>query len=257
MRKASNRRSRWLCHTISQRHGSGVVLSSGWVCSLNMSFHFHLTFFKESNFFYLTGCSIPSSLVLLAASSVTSDPVITLFIPDVCPADLMWSIPPPTIVEARKTYNVTDICHTETFSSSFDSALAAAPTTLVHTLPQTSQFPALPPLSAGVAGSLDTYLITALHRARLTKSNAEIQRIRRANEISSRAHEVVMRVLGVGVRGASGSTDGEMAQSHPPLPGEWLIEREAEAEAIFVASCRREGCAIVLSLFFQSPMKMT
>ena len=55
-----------------------------------------------------------------------------------------------------------------------------------------------------------------------------------------------MRVLGVGVRGAPGSTD---AQSHPPLPGEWLIEREAEAEAIFVASCRREGCVIVLSLF--------
>jgi Xaa-Pro dipeptidase len=25
------------------------------------------------------------------------------------------------------------------------------------------------------------------------------------------------------------------------LPGEWLIEKEAEAEAIFVASCRREG----------------
>jgi len=155
----------------------------------------------------------------------------------------MWSIPPPTILEARKMYNVTDILHTGTFSSHFDSALAAAPTALVHTLPQTqtAQFPALPPLSAGVAGSLDTYLITALHRARLTKSNAEIQRIRRANEISSRAHEVVMRVLGVGVRGAPGSTDGEMAQNHPPLPGEWLIEREAEAEAIFVASCRREG----------------
>jgi len=187
--------------------------------------------------------------VLLTASSVTSDPVITLFIPDVRPSDLMWSIPPPTIPEARKTYNVTGILHTETFSSSFDSALAAAPSALVHTLPQTAQFPALPPLSAGVAGSLDTYLITALHRARLTKSNAEIQRIRRANEISSHAHEVVMRVLGAGVRGAPGSTGGEVAQSRPPLPGEWLIEREAEAEAIFVASCRREGCAIVLSLF--------
>jgi len=27
----------------------------------------------------------------------------------------------------------------------------------------------------------------------------------------------------------------------PLMPGEWLIEKEAEAEAIFVASCRREG----------------
>ena len=161
----------------------------------------------------------------------------------------MWSIPPPTISEARKVYNVTDILHTETFSSSFDSALAAAPSALVHTLPRTPQFPVLPPLSTAVTGSLDTCLLTALHRARLTKSDAEIQRIRRANEISSRAHEVVMRVLGVGVRGAPGTTDVEMAQGHPPLPGEWLIEKEAEAEAIFVASCRREGCAIILSLF--------
>ena len=195
---------------------------------------------QESNFFYLTGCSTPSSLALLTASSVTSDPVITLFIPDVRPADLMWSIPPPTIPEARKTHNVTDILHTESFSSSLDSALAAAPGALVHTLPQTSQFPALPPLPAS-AGSLDAYLLPALHRARLIKSEAEIQRIRRANEISSRAHEVVMRVLGAGVRDTQANKEDKTAQCHPPLPSEWLIEREAEAEAIFVASCRREG----------------
>jgi len=55
-----------------------------------------------------------------------------------------------------------------------------------------------------------------------------------------------MRVLGAGVRAASlpaaVSRDVDMSpRHHPLLPGEWLIEREAEAEAIFVASCRREG----------------
>ena len=160
----------------------------------------------------------------------------------------MWSIPPPTIPEARETHNVTDILHTESFSSLFDSALATAPGALVHTLPQTAQFPALPSLLAGVTGSESAYLLPALHRARLTKSDAEIQRIRRANEISSRAHEVVMRVLGAGVRGARADRDDQMAQRHPPLPGEWLIEREAEAEAIFVASCRREGYAVASPL---------
>jgi hypothetical protein len=54
-----------------------------------------------------------------------------------------------------------------------------------------------------------------------------------------------MRVLGVGVRGALTSQRAGAAQVHPSLPGEWLIEREAEAEAIFVASCRREGYAVI------------
>ena len=59
-----------------------------------------------------------------------------------------------------------------------------------------------------------------------------------------------MRVLGAGVRAASlvaaANRDGNMSpRHHSLLPGEWLIEREAEAEAIFVASCRREGYAVV------------
>jgi Xaa-Pro dipeptidase len=180
----------------------------------------------------------------LIAHSVTSDPVITLFIPDAHPADLMWSIPPPTISEALEAYDVADVLQTESLCSSFSSAIAAAPGALIHTLPRTAQFPQLPLFSSAVT-SLDAYLLTALHRARLTKSDAEIQRIRRANEISSRAHEVVMRVLGAEVRGTPVRRDGEAAQPYPPLPGEWLIQREAEAEAVFVASCRREGYAIV------------
>jgi Xaa-Pro dipeptidase len=212
---------------------------------------------QESNFYYLTGCSIPSSFALLIASSTTSDPVITLFIPDAHPADLMWSVPPPTIPEVRETHDASNVLHTESFPSSFVSALNAAPDALVHTLPQTSQFPALPPSlfadASHSSSSSDAYLLSALHRARLTKSDAEVQRVRRANEISSRAHEVVMRVLGAGVRVASlpaaASRDGDMSpRHHSLLPGEWLIEREAEAEAIFVASCRREGYAVVSPL---------
>jgi Xaa-Pro dipeptidase len=173
-----------------------------------------------------------------------------LFIPNVDPADLMWSIPPPTISAARETHDVANVLHTTSFASSFASALTAAPTALVHTLPQTAQFPALPPLSVDAVTPSDGYLLLALHRARLIKSDAEIQRIRHANEISSRAHEVVMRVLGVGVRSALTSEGAGAVRHHPPLPGEWLIEREAEAEAIFVASCRREGCAVIFPLIF-------
>ena len=53
-----------------------------------------------------------------------------------------------------------------------------------------------------------------------------------------------MRVLGAGVRRAFRSPqdcEGDVRAAAVALPGEWLIEKEAEAEAIFVASCRREG----------------
>ena len=88
------------------------------------------------------------------------------------------------------------------------------------------------------------YLLAALHRARLVKTLEEVALIRHANAISSRAHEVVMRVLGLGVSALTHDAN------HPPhvaddprpsLPSEWLITKEYEAEALFVASCRREG----------------
>jgi len=162
------------------------------------------------------------------ASSITSDPVITLFIPGVHPADLMWSIPPSTILEAREMHNVSNVLHTNFFFfSSFVSALNAAPDVLVHMLPQISQFPTLPlllfPDASHGSSTSDAYLLFALHHVRLTKSGAEVQRIRHANEISSRAHEVVMHVLGAGVQAvllpAVASRDGDL--SPPPIASAW------------------------------------
>ncbi|KAH8980061.1 Creatinase/aminopeptidase [Lactarius akahatsu] len=253
-----------------------IIVLAGSVTPYRNDTDRELPFRQESNFFYLTGCSVPSSLLLLTASSATSDDLVTtLFIPEAEPADLMWSVPPPTLDAARDIYNVTDVLYTSSFTSSLAAALQAAKAgrkhtsgtpggspfahaitaaamtagTIfhphVHTLPQTTQFPTLPSFPHTVR-ILSTYLLSALHRARLTKSAAEIAHIRRANAISSRAHEVVMRVLGVGVRRAlagpqGGTQDADAVAKRVPLPSEWLIEKEAEAEAIFVASCRREG----------------
>lgn len=72
--------------------------------------------------------------------------------------------------------------------------------------------------------------------------------IRKANEISSRAHEVIMRVLGKAVKD---KLSGKSQAGTLLMPGDWLIEKEAEAEAIFVASCRREGC-----VFFDIALKL-
>ena len=169
-----------------------------------------------------------------------------LFIPRIEPADIMWSVPPPTLEVAARTHEVSRVDYSDNLTKALHGLTKSSPDSIIHILPKDSVlFPVIPQeLTALPASSqvkvTDGYLLPALHQARLIKTPEELQLIKKANEISSRAHETVMRVLGAAVRGAI--TKGEGAgETRPLLPGEWLIEKEAEAEAIFVASCRREG----------------
>ena len=207
-----------------------------------------LLFRQESNFFYLTGCNVPSSLFIASYHvKPTSDGVYgasisgTLFIPEANEADLMWSLPPPTLQEAGGTHDVDNVefCPPD-LGDAIDKVIKDLNGGLVHILPTDSGlFPKLPPRSAAKEVALiDAYLLTAIQQTRLEKDAEEVELIKRANAISSRAHEVVMRVLGMAAKAKIGAQD---ALDRPLLPGEWLIEKEAEAEALFVASCRREG----------------
>ena len=205
--------------------------------------------FQESNFYYLSGCQIPGSFLLITFRGDKSPERIAshdLFIPRIEPADIMWSVPPPTLEVAAKTHDVTRVDHPDNLAKVLHDLTKSSPDSILHTLPKDSVlFPIVPQELTTLATSsqvkvTDEYLLSALHQARLTKTPDELQLIKKANEISSRAHETVMRVLGAAVRGAI--TKGKGAgETRPLLPGEWLIEKEAEAEAIFVASCRREG----------------
>ena len=154
----------------------------------------------------------------------------------------MWSVPPPSLDQAQGLFDAHGIAHPADLKDAIAELLKAHPDTLFHTLPRNSpHFQALPEEYASFVqaeGAItDAYLLKALHRTRLVKDAYEIEQIRKANAISSRAHEVVMRVLGAAVQGKIRS----QADNRPLLPSEWLIETEGEAEAIFVASCRREG----------------
>lgn len=158
----------------------------------------------------------------------------------------MWSVPPPTKEEATSSYEVSRVDNVKNLPTAITEQLQAYPNAIIHILPKNSVlFPPLQEPFTGAAASKDVtitddFLLSALHRARLTKDEFELAEIQKANEISSRAHETVMRVLGQGVRGAIKKAQGA-GVDRPLLPGEWLIQKEAEAEALFVASCRREG----------------
>ncbi|KAF8971125.1 metallopeptidase family M24-domain-containing protein [Flammula alnicola] len=212
----------------AERTKPQVLLLSGEVTGFRNDTDRELVLRQESNFYYLSGCTVPSSFLLAAyqpGTSLSNTPSIDLFIPKAELADMMWSVPPPSIEAASK-------CMTA-LAAAIETLIKALPGALFHTLPRNSPlFPILPSeytqqvLTADGAVT-DLYLLSALHHARLTKDAHEIAAIKHANEISSRAHEVVMRVLGKAVKGKIEAGSG--------------AGKEAEAEAIFVASCRREG----------------
>jgi Xaa-Pro dipeptidase len=160
----------------------------------------------------------------------------------------MWSVPPPTLDVASKTHDVSRVDHSDNLKDALRALYDSTANSILHILPNDpALFPRLPLESMTLDASsspkvtiTDEYLLNALHKARLIKTPEEQQLIKKANEISSRAHETVMRVLGAAVRGAIIKANGA-GETRPLLPAEWLIEKEAEAEAIFVASCRREG----------------
>ncbi|KAF7304851.1 Xaa-Pro dipeptidase [Mycena kentingensis (nom. inval.)] len=233
----------------AERTKPHVILLAGAVVECRNDTDRELALRQESNFYYLSGCDIPSSYLLVAYQRGTSleKPSVELFIPKVTTSDLMWSVPAPSPDTAAQMHDATSVQLTEDLPSAIERLLKALPGALFHVLPRNSlEFPKLSeeylqPILALEGGAVtDFYLLSALHRTRLIKDGYEIGLISKACDISSRAHETVMRVLGAAVKGAITMGAGA-GVDRPLLPSEWLIQKEAEAEAIFVASCRREG----------------
>ncbi len=204
---------------------------------------------RKSNFYYLTGCDIPASALLIFVPPVRNGEVFgrsvqsTLLIPEEDPLETMWSPPPPTIEQAKTKHpGISSVQYISALRKLVLLFLQNHPNALIQTLPldKPSLFPPLHDSLIAVVTKNGTskYLLPALHRARLIKTPYEILLIRKANAISSRAHELIMRVLG---EHAHDDLVGKSAEGKLVMPSEWRIEKEAEAEAAFVASCRREG----------------
>ncbi|PVG02478.1 putative prolidase [Serendipita vermifera] len=200
-----------------------------------------LSFRQESNFFWLSGCDLPGSFLMLY--SMTPGSYIShLFIPEEDPLEVLWSPAPPSLAQAGDLYDVTNIGFSKDFTTSLTTVTSNITNHMIHVLPSSPLFPSQPTEVTSCLGSATSqYLLDALHQVRLIKDEYEIGLIKKANDISSRAHEVVMRLLGEGVKDQAHQNTSTNGIADPSLPSQWRITKEAEAEAVFVASCRREG----------------
>lgn len=149
----------------------------------------------------------------------------------------MWSVAPPTLEEAEAKFDSDAIQYTtelESLVSKFEGT--------IHTLPSTMEFPPLAE-AVKIKNKADEQLRTALHIARMVKTDYEIELIREANRISSGAHEVLMRELGRYAKKRVNAADAGKEKERTGKEGitEWEVESEGDAEALFVATCRRMG----------------
>ena len=165
----------------------------------------------------------------------------------------MWSVAPPTLDEARGKLESDDISYTSDLAGRLSEFKGT-----VYTLPLTMEYPSFTTTtreildrlasSEGGAGEHNDKvegLRIALHKARMVKTEYEIELIREANRISSGAHEVLMRELGryAKRRAAAGGAGSGKEKERSGKEGitEWEVESEGDAEALFLASCRRMG----------------
>lgn len=114
---------------------------------------------------------------------------------------------PPTTEHVAKTHDVTSVKTTDQLDEELKSASAAASHSPVLTLTG---------VKLGSMDYDDTILLDAIEEARLTKTDSELERIAKANELSSKAHEHLIRHVRE-------------------------LKSEFEAGALFEYRCKHEG----------------
>jgi Xaa-Pro dipeptidase len=127
-------------------------------------------------FFYLSGCNLADSYVTYDIPSQK----LTLYIPPINPADVLWSGLPISPADAASKYDVDDVKTSDALEADLATAqqLLFLPERISRALPA-SQVPS-------------SALRTAIDECRALKDAYEVALIKRANEITAAAHHAVM-----------------------------------------------------------------
>lgn len=120
----------------------------------------------------MTGCDLPDShLVLSYEFGRTSGTCSShLYIHEEDPLETLWSPAPPNLTEARKLFDAKVIGFSKELNKGLEEILKRHPQHVLHVLPSSNLFPAHPQgIQQHLASKSDSYLLTALHQARLIK----------------------------------------------------------------------------------------
>lgn len=181
-----------------------------------------LPFHQEANFMYLTGASeVRGASVVVSLKSTfnascqdsisvaENDVETVLFVPPSDPLEVMWCGLPPSLQQIKhKLSDLTEVKYCTDLDSYLESKTRSG---LILTLPSTSH----------ARAQSDPKLLEAIHEARTIKTAEELEIMAHANQISSEAHESVMKALNTN-----------------------KVKSELEAESVFLSACRSHGSKI-------------
>ncbi|KAI9471819.1 MAG: peptidase M24, structural domain-containing protein [Benjaminiella poitrasii] len=160
----------------------GLIYLNGQVLTERDDTDVELAFRQESNFFYVTGVTEPDFHVTIDIKTGH----VCLYAPNINPEHVMWMGMPDSLETLMAKYDVDEAVYVD----QLDQQLLSAST--VYTLPitKTDKFQANIKLCTAEESKK---LHNAFAEARAVKSEWEIEIIRKANEISSNAHEKLMK----------------------------------------------------------------
>ncbi|EEH37082.1 xaa-Pro aminopeptidase [Paracoccidioides lutzii Pb01] len=192
-------------------HGdSGIIYLEGQKTHMIEDSDGEMPFRQRRNFFYLSGCPLPDSYLTY---DIKADKL-TIFIPPIDPASVIWSGLPLSVEEALEIYDVDAVLSTAEVNASLAHYCSAQGGKKVFAIAdQVSPHITFLPFQ-----EIDfDVLKRAAEESRVVKDSYEIALLRRANEISSKAHVAVFKAA-------------------------MSARNERELEAIFVGACMSSGC---------------
>ncbi|KAJ6180298.1 hypothetical protein N7519_010759 [Penicillium mononematosum] len=172
-----------VAESLKARHGgAGVIYLEAQKTRLIEDSDEDMPFRQRRPFFYLTGCLLPNAAVVYDA--VKDE--LTLFIPPINPESVIWSGLPLSPEEAAELYDVdrvlftTDVNSTLASIASSHNGQSAAFAIAEHVSEGT--------IFQGFAETNTTSLKTAIEETRVIKDAYEVALLRKANDISTKAH---------------------------------------------------------------------
>ena len=146
-------------------------------------------FRQRRPFFYLSGCALPDSAVTYRLASRT----LTLYIPPLDPAAVLWAGLPLTPAEAMHKYDVDAVHTTDELKADLASITDAAAAPRLFTIPKQLSSDSLCGDRFRTAGADSNILQEAIDECRTIKDGYEVALIKRANAITADAHHACMR----------------------------------------------------------------
>ncbi|GIJ98932.1 hypothetical protein Aspvir_001054 [Aspergillus viridinutans] len=167
-------------------------------------------FRQRRPFFYLSGCLLPDSCLVYDLS----EDQLTLFIPPVDPEDVIWSGLPMSTEEAQNQYDVDRVLVTTEVNSTLASIASshggkAIAFTIADQVSESTQFHGFSEVNQSV-------LKGVIEQSRVVKDEYEVALLRKANDISAKAHITAIKASQTAVN-------------------------EREIEGAFIATCIANG----------------